>query len=54
VGVHTPTIDAEIKLASVIYKTNHWRTERMVKELGISGLSVEEPQKFADEGVYPQ
>ena len=38
IGIATPTHDAVIQLASVINRTNYWKTGRGVKELGLSKL----------------
>lgn len=51
IGVQTPAINSIITLASIIHRTNYWRIGRTVEELGISGLSVEELQKFVTEGT---
>jgi opine dehydrogenase len=54
VGVQTPTIEAEITLASLIHQTNYWRRGRTTKSLGIDGLSVNELNTFVNEGIYPR
>ncbi|TET78456.1 hypothetical protein E3J38_08545, partial [candidate division TA06 bacterium] len=50
-GVKTPTIDAEITLASILHRTNYWRIGRTVEELGVSGMNVDELQVFVNEGI---
>jgi opine dehydrogenase len=46
VGVATPTHDAVIQLASVINRTNYWKSGRGVKELGLSKLDKKGLKKF--------
>jgi opine dehydrogenase len=46
VGVATPTHDAIIQLASVINRTNYWKSGRGVKELGLSKLDKKGLKKF--------
>ena len=46
IGVATPTHDAVIQLASVINRTNYWKTGRGVKELGLSKLDKKGLKKF--------
>jgi len=50
VGVQTPTVDAIITISSIINQVNYWRTGRVAEKLGISGLSVDELQRFMAEG----
>jgi len=49
-GIPTPTHDAVIQLASVINRTNYWKTGRGVKELGISKLNKQGLIRFLNEG----
>ncbi len=49
-GIPTPTHDAVIQLASVINRTNYWKTGRGVKELGLSKLNKQGLKKFLYEG----
>jgi opine dehydrogenase len=49
-GIPTPTHDAVIQLASVINRTNYWKTGRGVKELGLSRLDKKSLKKFLFEG----
>jgi len=48
--IPTPTHDAVIQLASVINRTNYWKTGRGVKELGLSKLNKHGLKKFLYEG----
>jgi opine dehydrogenase len=50
IGIPTPTHDAVIQLASVINRTNYWKTGRGVKELGISKLDRKRLKKYLLEG----
>jgi opine dehydrogenase len=50
IGIPTPTHDAVIQLASVINRTNYWKTGRGVKELGLSKLNKQGLKKFLFEG----
>jgi opine dehydrogenase len=49
-GISTPTHDAVIHLASVINRTDYWKTGRGVKELDLSKLSKQGLKKFLIEG----
>jgi opine dehydrogenase len=49
-GIPTPTHDAVIQLASVINRTNYWKTGRGVKELGLSKLDRKGLKKYLFEG----
>jgi opine dehydrogenase len=46
IGVATPTHDAVIQLASVINRTNYWKTGRGVKKMGLSKLDKKGLKKF--------
>jgi len=48
--VPTPTHDAAIQLASVINRTNYWKTGRGVKELGLSRMKEQSLKDFLFEG----
>jgi opine dehydrogenase len=50
IGIPTPTHDAVIQLASVINRTNYWKTGRGVKELGLSRMTKQSLKKFLFEG----
>jgi opine dehydrogenase len=50
IKVPTPTHDAVIQLASVINRTNYWKTGRGVMELGLSKLDKKGLKKFLLEG----
>jgi opine dehydrogenase len=45
-GVPTPTHDAVIQLASVINRTDYWKTGRGMKQLGLSTLDKKGLKKF--------
>lgn len=49
-GIPTPTHDAIIQLASVINRTNYWKTGRGVRELGLSKMTRQRLKKFLMEG----
>jgi opine dehydrogenase len=49
-GVPTPTHDAVIQLASVINRTDYWKTGRGMKQLGFSKLDKKGLKKFLLEG----
>jgi len=52
-GVATPTIEAVIRLASVMHGVDYWAEGRTVDRLGIEGLSVKDIQ-FLVVGARPQ
>jgi opine dehydrogenase len=49
-GVPTPTHDAVIQLASVINRTDYWKTGRGMKQLGLSQFDKKGMKKFLLEG----
>jgi opine dehydrogenase len=49
-GVPTPTHDAVIQLASVINRTDYWKTGRGMKQLGLSTLDKKGLKKFLLKG----
>jgi opine dehydrogenase len=49
-GVPTPTHDAVIQLASVINRTDYWKTGRGIKQLGLSRLDKKGLKRFLLEG----
>jgi opine dehydrogenase len=49
-GVPTPTHDAVIQLASVINRTDYWKTGRGMKQLGLSQFDKKGLKKFLLEG----
>jgi opine dehydrogenase len=49
-GIPTPTHDAVIQLASVINRTDYWKTGRGMKQLGLSSLDKKGLKKFLLEG----
>ncbi len=50
-GVAVGGIDAIIKLASIIHRTDYWRRGRTIEKLGINNLSTDELIQFVKEGV---
>jgi opine dehydrogenase len=50
IKVPTPTYDAVIQLASVINRTDYWKTGRGTKELGLSRLDKQSLKKFLHDG----
>lgn len=50
-GVSVRGIDAIIRLACIIHRTDYWRRGRTVEKLGIDGLSVGELTAYVNEGV---
>lgn len=50
IGVPTPTHDAVIQLASIINRTNYWKTGRGVKELGLIRMDKRDLKKYLAEG----
>lgn len=51
IGIATPTHDAVIQLASVINRTNYWKTGRGVKDLGLSKLDKKGLKRFLLTGI---
>ncbi len=49
-GVPTPTHDAVIQLASIINRTDYWKTGRGIKQLGLSKLDKKGLKRFLLEG----
>ncbi len=49
-GVSVRGIDAIIRLACIIHRTDYWRRGRTVEKLGIQDLSVTEITRFVNEG----
>jgi opine dehydrogenase len=50
-GVSTAGIDAIIRLACIIHRTDYWRRGRTLEKLGIAQLSVSELTRYVNEGV---
>lgn len=50
-GVAVGGIDAIIKLASIIHRTDYWRRGRTIEKLGINNLSTDELIHYVKEGV---
>ena len=50
-GVSVPGMDAMIRMACIIHKTDYWRRGRTLEKLGIGGLSVSELTQYVNEGI---
>jgi opine dehydrogenase len=50
-GVSVRGMDAIIRLACIIHRTDYWRRGRTVEKLGIGGLSVGELTAYVNEGI---
>lgn len=50
-GVSVPGMDAIIRLACIIHRTDYWRRGRTIDRLGINNLSVSELTRYVNEGV---
>ncbi|HSB65598.1 MAG TPA: NAD/NADP octopine/nopaline dehydrogenase family protein [Anaerolineales bacterium] len=50
-GVAVSGIDAIIKLASIIHRTDYWRRGRTIEKLGINNLSTDELIHYVKEGI---
>jgi opine dehydrogenase len=50
-GVSVRAMDATIRMACIIHRTDYWRRGRTLDKLGISQLSVGELTHFVNEGV---
>jgi opine dehydrogenase len=50
-GVAVGGIDAIIKIASIIHRTDYWRRGRTIEKLGINNLSTDELTHYVKEGV---
>ena len=50
-GVAVPAMDAIIRIASIIHRTDYWRRGRTLDKLGIDKQSVGELMQFVTEGV---
>jgi opine dehydrogenase len=48
--IPTPTHDAVIQLASVVNRTNYWKTGRGVKELGLLSMDKQRLKTYLQEG----
>jgi opine dehydrogenase len=48
--IPTPTHDAVIQLASVINRTDYWKTGRGISGLGLSKMNKQSLKKFLLEG----
>ena len=51
-GVSVNGMDAIIRLACVIHRTDYWRKGRTIDKLGIDNLSVSELMGYVNDGVY--
>lgn len=50
-GVAVSGIDAIIRIASIIHRTDYWRRGRTIEKLGINSLSTDELIHYVTEGV---
>jgi opine dehydrogenase len=50
-GVSVAGMDAIIRLASIIHRTDYWRRGRTINRLGIDDLSISELTSYVNEGV---
>lgn len=50
-GVSVRAIDAIIRLACIVHRTDYWRRGRTLDKLGIEELSVSELTRYVEEGV---
>jgi len=50
-GVAVGGIDAIIRIASIIHRTDYWRRGRTIEKLGINNLSTDELLHYVSEGV---
>jgi len=50
-GVSVRGMDAIIRLACIVHRTDYWRRGRTVDKLGIGDLSVTELTRYVNEGV---
>lgn len=50
-GVAVSGIDAIIRLASIIHRTDYWRRGRTIEKLGINNLSTDELIHYVKEGI---
>ncbi len=50
-GVAVSGIDAIIRIASIIHRTDYWRRGRTIEKLGINNLSTDELIHYVKEGV---
>ena len=50
-GVSVHGMDAIIRLACIIHRTDYWRRGRTVDKLGIGDLSVTELTRYVNDGV---
>ena len=54
IGLATPTIDAVIHLISILHQTNYFdKGERSLNGLGLSGLNIDELNRFFEIGSLP-
>jgi opine dehydrogenase len=49
-GVHTWAIDAMIRLACIVHRTNYYERGRTVEDMGLKGLSVSEVNRYLHDG----
>ena len=52
-GVQTRGIEAIVRLACIVHRTDYWRTGRTLDKLGLEGLSISELTAYVMEGALP-
>jgi opine dehydrogenase len=50
-GVSVRGMDAIIRLACIVHRTDYWRRGRTLDKLGVDQLSVGELTRYVNEGV---
>jgi len=53
-GVSVHGMDAIIRLACIVHRTDYWRRGRTIQKLGIDNLSVGELTRYVNEGILEQ
>ena len=53
-GVAVEAMDAIVKLACIIHRTDYYRRGRTLEKLGIEDWSVNELTAYVNEGTLPQ
>ena len=51
-GVAVRAMDAIIRLACIVHRTDYWRRGRTLEKLGIEQMSVSELTRYVNEGIY--
>ena len=50
-GVSVRGMDAIIRLACIIHRTDYWRRGRTIEKLGLQNLSAHELTRYVNEGI---